>query len=71
MSSNVLLPNQNFPGSNNMSQMMGMGMPNSVNKKAGSNIQDPPQSFSQDKVHFCNFFILICCLDVASIYEST
>jgi len=54
-----------------MSQMMGMGMPNSVNKKAGSNIQDPPQSFSQDKVHFCNFFILICCLDVASIYEST
>ena len=49
MNPNVLMQNQNFPGGNNMNQMMGLGMANSTNKKPASNQEQPP-SFSQDKV---------------------
>ena len=59
MNPNVLLPNQNFSGSNNLNQMMGMsnmGMPNPPNKKPTSSIQEPSQTFPQEKV---NFFLLM------------
>ena len=62
MNPNVLLPNQNFSGSNNLNQMMGMSnmsMPNPPSKKPASSIQEPSQQFPQEKVNFFFIFLFI------------
>ena len=49
MGQNMLIQNQNFPGPNNLNQIMGMGLQNQAQKKPVNNIQDNSQ---QEKVNF-------------------